>query len=671
VQVQDDYEWLEEWQTEDAQHWLREQNRFARKTLDSLEGLESLRSEMAALLGQDPTIQRVSRRATRAFFLMRDAETQVDALYMTELGDGRNEPILLVAPEKAAASSDGREVIDYYRQSPSGRFVAVGMSRGGRENATLKIFDVERRHWLADAVEDAMFGYLWWHSDESFVYWRPNKGTSREDPARFLNTESFLHRVGAAPDHDIAVFGHGSSQVDIPSTSSPRVYMTAATPDFAWGFAGTGIKDYDIFVSPRADLAAGQPKWRKVIGRDAAVGDFVARGSTIYLLAFSGSPHGRVIALDVMRPGDPPRVVVPATERILEGLFLSKDGLYIKTLDGGMVGVLRYSFAAGTLHDIALAENTSVSEVATDEQQNGALLLAASWTRSPQLVKYDPSEDKIKDTGVIKPSNLGPADFEVSRVEVDTGDARVPMTIIHPRGLRLDGRNPTKIIAYGSYAYTYLPRFLRYERAWLRRGGVIAFAHVRGGGSRGEAWHAAAVGPDKVVAVRDFIDCAEYLVEKGYASPDHLIASGASAGGIVVGAGIVRRPELFRGGVLTVPVVSILRFLERAPTGGLFEFEFGSLNNEKDYRALFALDAYYSINHHRRYPPVLLMAGMNDPRVPVWQPAKFVAKLQAAGSDALLRIDFDAGHGSQTIEQRASLLADEDAFCWSVLRRSK
>jgi prolyl oligopeptidase len=285
---------------------------------------------------------------------------------------------------------------------------------------------------------------------------------------------------------------------------------------------------------------------------------------------------------------------------------------------------------------------------------------------------YDPKVGRVRDTGVVETSGMPMADLEVTIVEVDAGEARIPMTILRRRGLPLDGRNPTKVIAYGSYGYSYLPKYLRQERAWLRRGGIIAFAHVRGGGEKGDSWHSAAVGRNKIVAVEDFIRCTEYLINQGYTSPEWLIASGASAGGIVVGAGVVQRPELFRAAVVNVPVVSILRFLERAPTGALFEFEFGSLENPEDYRALASLDAYYSIDVKRRYPPFLLMAGMNDPRVPVWQAAKMVAKLQATqGGRALLRVDFAGGHGALTIEQRSEAAADEDAFCWSVLEEPR
>lgn len=668
VRISDDYRWLEDPADKGVLDWLREQDTFARAILAQAPGVGSLRSEIGDMLGRDATVRRILVRGRLAFFLRRDAGKDIEALYVVDLAQEAKVARLLVTPEAASPSLGGAATIDYYRVSPSGRLVAVGMSRGGAEAATLRIFDIQTHRWLGDEIPDVMLGALWWLDEASFVYWRPNRVTSSQDPRRYQDTESFLHRVGSPSAEDRAVFGRRSFEIDITTSSFPMVYVTPASPGFVWGFAGPNPKEYDIYVSRWDDMASGKPRWRPVIGREARVGDFVARGSTIYLLTYGKAARGQVVALDVSQPGKEPRVIVPEGEKALQSLSLAKDGLYVKGLDDGEVGVIHYSFQEGTLREMPLSPGSSVSEVATDEQMNGALVLAESWTRSPRLFQYDAQTASIRDTGIVKPSSLGEPDFLVSHAEVDAGDARIPMTVIHQPGLRLDGRNPTKIIAYGSYGYNYVPRFLVQERAWLRRGGVIAFAHVRGGGARGDSWHGAAVGARKVVAVQDFISCAEYLIGQGYTSPRYLIASGASAGGIVIGAGLVRRPELFRAVVLNVPVVSILRFLEKAPTGAVFEFEFGSLQREDDYKALLSLDAYYSIRPDRRYPPVLLMAGMNDPRVPIWQPAKFAAKLQSTPRGrALLRIEFDAGHGSGNRAQRIELQADEDAFCWSTL----
>jgi prolyl oligopeptidase len=241
----------------------------------------------------------------------------------------------------------------------------------------------------------------------------------------------------------------------------------------------------------------------------------------------------------------------------------------------------------------------------------------------------------------------------------------VPLSIIHKRGLKLDGSHPTLLDGYGAYGISLDPFFDAKFLAWLERGGIYAVAHVRGGGEYGEDWHKAGQKLTKPNTWKDFIACAEYLIEKKYTSVAHLAGEGTSAGGILIGRSITERPDLFDAAIIEVGDTDSLR-AELMESGPANIPEFGTVKEQDGFKALYEMSSYGHVKDGTRYPAILLVTGINDPRVAPWQPAKITARLQAAttsGKPVLLRIDYEAGHGfGSTKTQRQEQLADEWAF---------
>lgn len=242
---------------------------------------------------------------------------------------------------------------------------------------------------------------------------------------------------------------------------------------------------------------------------------------------------------------------------------------------------------------------------------------------------------------------------------------RVPLSILHRSGLALDGSHPALLSGYGAYGMTISPHFNPAGLAFLERGGVIAYAHVRGGGEYGKPWHHAGRMATKPNTWRDFIACGEYLVTKGYTSPAKLAGQGGSAGGILIGRAITDRPDLFAAALINVGCTDMLR-METTTNGVPNIQEFGSVKTKEGFDALLAMSAYHHVQDGVRYPAVLLTHGINDPRVEPWMSAKMTARLQAAtagGRPVLFRVDYQAGHGvGSTKAQRQEELADEWAF---------
>jgi prolyl oligopeptidase len=253
-----------------------------------------------------------------------------------------------------------------------------------------------------------------------------------------------------------------------------------------------------------------------------------------------------------------------------------------------------------------------------------------------------------------------------TEVDVKSHDGTlVPLSIVHAKGLKREGSHPCMLIGYGAYGVSERPFFERFELAWLERGGVLAVAHVRGGGEFGEEWHLAGKGATKPNTWRDFIACAEYLVAQGYTSPAHLTGEGGSAGGILIGRAITERPDLFGAAIIDVGLSDTLR-AETTANGVPNIPEFGSTRTREGFDALLAMSSYDHVREGTAYPAVLITTGINDPRVDPWQPAKMAARLQAAttsGRPILLRVDWGAGHGSGSgMHELHESLADRFGF---------
>jgi prolyl oligopeptidase len=356
---------------------------------------------------------------------------------------------------------------------------------------------------------------------------------------------------------------------------------------------------------------------------------------------------------------------VPESEAVITSMLVAQDALYVQRLDAGVRRLVRVDFKGGPPQRIPLPYEATVSRPVADARGAGVLFRLESWTKSAAWFRYDPSQKSLIDTKWLSPSPVDFSGIESVVVKVPSHDgAMVPLSILYRRNLKRDGRNPTLLLGFGAYGSVTDPAFRPRLLAWLERGGVYAYAHVRGGGDYGEGWHRAGQKLTKMNSVRDFIACAEYLIREKFTSPAHLAGQGQSAGGIVIGRSITERPDLFGAAVSDRGGLNMLR-LETEPNGPPNVPEFGSVKTLEGFKGLLAMDAYHHVKDATAYPAVLLLIGINDAQVTPANSAKMAARLQAAttsGKPVLLRVDYDAGHNFSTQNQRVDELADTWAF---------
>jgi prolyl oligopeptidase len=324
----------------------------------------------------------------------------------------------------------------------------------------------------------------------------------------------------------------------------------------------------------------------------------------------------------------------------------------------------RLSYGSGKVEAVRLPFEGAIQSLFVNPTDEGAWLELTSWIKSPLWYALK-ADSKIEDTGLVPPSPVDFSDIVSEEIKAKSADGTmVPLSIIHKRGIAMDGSNPTWLEGYGAYGITIDPGFRATWLAFLEKGGIYAISHVRGGGEYGEDWHTGGQKLTKQHTIDDFIAAAQYLIENKYTSSAKLLGEGTSAGGITIGGAITQRPDLFAAAFVRVGDSDSMRS-ELMASGPANIPEFGTVKDPDGFKGLFAMDAYQHVKPNA-YPAVLLTTGANDPRVAPWQAAKMTARLQASttsGKPVLLRVDYDAGHGmGSTKTQRDVELADELAF---------
>jgi prolyl oligopeptidase len=675
--IADPYRYMEDFTHEEVQKWVKGQAEFAEKMLQSLPGRDAFLARIAELdAGKPYTLFGIVRRpGGDLFYLKQLAGEDVAKVYHR---DGKtNEERLLIDPETFPRSDREQHfTISFYRPSPDGSKILYGFAASGSEQTTLKVFDVARNEDLPDAIDRLESDYAppcWLPDGRSFVYSRRRK-LAPDAPAAdgYKYTQAFKHTLGADPNTATPIFAHGSAgSPEMAGMDFPAVIIVPGSR-WAIGQVKHGDEtDISLYTLPLERLGSSDARWTKVCDRADLVTGFDVRGDDIYLLTAHEAPRFKVVLTSLLKPDLATATdVVPPGKYVVRSVAVAKDALYAEILDGVPSKILRVAYGRSTA-PVALklpAEEPSGSIVAARSDLPGVLIRTSSWSKAGRLYRYEAEDAKFIDTGLLPRGVFDSPDWLSStEVMVKSHDSvEVPLSIIHRRDIQFDGNNPTLLSGYGAYGFTSTPNYDPVQLAWLEKGGILAIAHVRGGGAFGKPWHHAGRKLTKPNTWKDFIACAEYLIEKRYTSPRKLAGKGGSAGGILIGRSITERPELFAAAQISVGCTDMLRF-ETTRNGPPNIPEFGTVARQDEFEALLAMSTFHHIHDGTKYPAVILTHGINDPRVEPWESAKTAARFQAATASerpVLFRVDYHSGHGiGSTRKQRHEELAD----VWSFL----
>ncbi len=681
VSVADDYRWLEGAASPEVVAWTEAQNRYTRSVLDALPGADGLRRRVREIRTIEvPRFGALKAAGGRLFALRFRPPQQQPVLVVLGSVDRPDEARVLVDLNRIDPA--GGTSMDWYVPSLDGRRVAVSLAQGGSERGDVHVYDVDSGQPLADVIPRVNYGtaggsLAWDARGEGFYYTRyPRKGERPEADLDFY-VQVYYHRLGTPESHDRYEIGK-----DFPRIAEIEL---RTRPDGRYLLANVQNGDGGEFEQ---HLRREDGSWTRLSHFADRVLEavFDPADESLLLLSRAGAARGRLLRLALRPSGplDPPRPFLPEGEAVIESSFSwdatskivpTRDRLYLVEQTGGPERVRALDRTGRELGTLPLPEASAVYQILPEPGRDALLVQSASYVEPTIWYRFElagaGSAGRLTKTSLSVEFPISLRDATVSREwAVSKDGTRVPLTVIAPKGAPRDGSSPTLLTGYGGYGVSETPYFDPGLRLWLDHGGIVAHANLRGGGEFGQAWHDGGRLLLKQNVFDDFIACAEQLVKAGYTSPRRLAIEGGSNGGLLMGAVLTQRPDLFAAVVSHVGIYDMLR-VELSPNGAFNVPEFGSVQDPAQFRALLAYSPYHHVQDGAAYPPVLLPTGANDPRVDPMHSRKMAARLQAATggrSLVLLRASAGSGHGIGTgLDERIGLEADVWAFLFAEL----
>lgn len=656
VPVADPYRWLENDVRTDptVAEWVARQNAVTNAYLATLPAREAFETRIRTLYDYERF--GVPRKAGNRYFYSRNSGLQNQAVLFARDGlDGQ--PRMLIDPN--AWSKDGATALAEWVPSEDGRHLLYGVQDGGTDWRVLRVLDANTGRVLPDEVKWAKFGNIDWAKDGSgFFYSRfPEPASGQQFQSLNQNQAIYFHRLGTQQSADRLVF----AQPDRPKLGNSG----QVSDDGRWLVVTSSEGTDDRYEITLIDLTKPSAAPRRYITGLENNWSFVGnQGDTFYWVTNRGAPKLRIVSTDVNRPYTEAKQIVAEDEATLGDASIVGDKLIASYLVDAKTEVRTYDLNGRRAGTVKLPGIGTAGGFSGDADDSETFYAFSSFNMPTTIYRYD---SRSGDTSVFAQPEVAfsPDDFTVSQRFYRSKDGtRVPMFVVHRKDLDTSKPNPTLLYAYGGFNVPSLPGFSPTRIAWMEKGGVFALANIRGGGEYGKAWHDAGRLANKQNVFDDFIAAGEYLVKEGITSPRKLAIQGGSNGGLLVGAVINQRPDLFAAALPAVGVMDMLRF-DRFTAGRYWVDDYGYPNKEADFRTLYAYSPYHNIRGGKDYPAVLVTTADTDDRVVPGHSFKYAAALQAAapnGKPKLIRIETRAGHGSgkptdKIIEEYADLWA--------------
>jgi prolyl oligopeptidase len=653
IPLTDNYRWLEgdNASTEDqgkvtpeVAAWTDAQNAYTRDVLDHLPGRTVLEDRLRPLM-EVGVVSAPTVRGNRYFFSRREGNQNQPVIYWRQGYRGADR--VLIDPAKL--DSTGLTTVEWISPSEDGTLLAYGTYRAGDENTTLHLLRVDTGEKLPFEIPEKTQAAQWLPDGSGFVY---QNLKDHRDP---YSGQVLFHRMGSDRAADVVIFRQFTKAENekLATTWGP---FGALSRDGHWLLLGywNDTKSNDLWlVNFDEFLKTGIATKRVVtVGRDGQASGTVL-GDMLYVQTTKGAPKGRVVVAPVATPDEAHwRDLVPErSDAVIEGVAFARGALVVTYLKNAANVVEVFDLTGksrGTLHQPGIG----AAGVAAEEDRTDAYLTFTSFNYPTTIFRVDLTTPAAEPELWERPGvPVDPSTVEVEQVWYPSRDGtRISMFLVHRKGLVKDGTTPTLLYGYGGFNVNMTPAFSAPRFQWYDAGGLYAVPNLRGGGEYGDGWHEAGILGRKQNVFDDFIAAAEWLIANKYTSPDRLAVSGGSNGGLLTGAMVTQRPDLFRAAIVAVPLLDMLRY-QHFLMARYWVPEYGSSENPDQFRFLFEYSPYHHVKSGTKYPAVLLTAGEHDTRVHALHARKMAAALQAAtASDpaeapVLVWVDRDAGHG--------------------------
>jgi|HubBroStandDraft_1064217.scaffolds.fasta_scaffold32574_1 prolyl oligopeptidase len=656
VAVTDDYRWLEDFDDPAVKQWADAQNAAARSSLDALPDRDAISRELRQIF--QPAKARYSpieQRGGKIFAMKSDQQHQHQIVVtLGSLDDLASEHTVL---DPDAIDPKHLTEIDFAVPSVDGRYLAASLSTGGSESGDVHVYETATGQPLPDVIARVNYatagGGLAWNTDSSgFYYTRYPRDGERAAADMHFYQQVYFHKLGDKPENDTYEIGK----------DFPRIAEIAFAASSDGRYIGVGVAfgdggDHEYWL-----LAPSRP-WRPLASAADEVKQ-IAFGykKDVYLVSRHAAPHGKVLHMDVAETVDQATVLVPESDAAIQSVAATRDGPLVNELAGGPSEVW-FLPGDGTPAKVHVPPLSSVDCGNLDGI--GGICYVGGYLDTGGYFRFDPKSRKLTPTALRTTPPVALDGFVVVRRFAASKDGtKVPLNIIHRKGLALDGSHPVLLTGYGGYDVSVTPEYPAPFVPLLERGVVFAEANLRGGGEYGEDWHRQGMLTKKQNVFDDFAACAKYLIAHKYTEPSKLAIVGGSNGGLLMGAALTQHPEMFHAVVSMVGIYDMLR-VELSPNGAFNVTEFGTVKEADQFKALYAYSPYHHVKDGTEYPAILLTTGDNDARVDPMQSRKMAARLQASGTKqpVLLRTSSTAGHGiGSSIDDNVALWTDVDAF---------
>ena len=656
--VSDPYRWLEEEKSEEVSAWVESQNTLARPYLAELPSRERYKERLTALWDYEKysTPYMVNGKL---FYSYNDGLQNQYVLYMADGVNGK--PEVLIDPN--TLSEDGTVSMASTELSPKASFLAYMLSDGGTDWKTIHVRDTSKKSDLTDTIKGIKFSNIAWLPDESgFFYSRyPQNEAGKYDDSQTVSI--YFHAIGTAQSEDKKVFAFDNKPTWNPYPSVVQDGKTLLISVFE-GYQANGVYAKSL-VNDNSELVPVFDKWD---GRYDLIGE---HDDELFFTSTANAPTGKVIKVDFDGGVKETETVIESTSDTLSSVSLLGEKLFAQYLKDVKGQVSVFDLNGEKIDEIAFTDIGSVSGFYGSKNADTTFYKLTGFTNPGQVFAYDV---KSGESSLFKSIDTGVNydDFETKQIFYTSKDGtKVPMFIVHKKGLKLDGNNKTLLYGYGGFNISLLPRYSVSRMVWVEQGNVLAIANLRGGGEYGQQWHKAGTKLDKQNVFDDFIAAGEYLVESGYTTPEKMGIQGGSNGGLLVGATLTQRPDLFSAALPAVGVLDMLRYHTPSANARAWSSDYGLSENKDEFEALYAYSPLHNTKPGTCYPATLVTTGDHDDRVVPWHSYKFAAQLQADQScdnPILLRVETRAGHGAGTPTwMQIEGYADQWAFLESAL----
>ncbi|MDQ2747132.1 MAG: prolyl oligopeptidase family serine peptidase [Acidobacteriota bacterium] len=652
TKVSDPYRWLEDDNSTETKAWVKAENKVTFDYLNGIPEREAIKKRLTELWNYEK-YSAPTKEGEHYFYSKNDGLQNQSVLYVADSTTDKGR--VLLDPNKL--STDGTVALSGLAISDDGKLLAYGLSGAGSDWQEWKFMDVETGKNLPDVLEDIKFSGASWMKDGKGVFYSRFPAADDKEKLTRVNyfQKLYYHQLGTPQSADVLVYERpDDKEMGIGGgVSEDGKYLVINVTK------GTAPMNM-VFVK---DLSKADSKIVPVVDKLVADYTFLGNdGAKFYFRTDKDAPRGRVVMVDVAAKDLQWTELVPQATETLEGASFINNQFVASYLKDAYTQFKIYDLNGKFVKNVELPGIGTASGFGGKRGDTEAFYSYSSFNAPPTIYRYDFKTGKSE---IFRQSDVkfNPNDYAVKQIFYNSKDGtKIPMFIVHKKGIKLDGNNPTLLYAYGGFNISMTPAFSVSRIAWMEMGGVYAVANLRGGGEYGEEWHAAGTKLNKQNVFDDFIAAAEYLIKEKYTQPKKLAIQGGSNGGLLIGATLNQRPDLFGAALPAVGVMDMLRF-QKFTIGRAWTSDYGSSDNAAEFAAIYKYSPLHNIKAGAKYPAVMVTTSDHDDRVVPAHSFKYAATLQAAQSgDApvLIRIETNAGHGAgkptaKVIEEQADI----------------